>query len=491
MKNKEEMLINYLFENAIRFMRFSIEELISPDINNIDNIIKACVLIQTTTELSLKYAVSYNFGEISIRKILHKNLRELSIDEIYNKFLTNKLIISEFENLKKYLNSDAKYKFSREQIAYMDKFQLIRNKVLHFSYNFDSEDKEEMKKTFIYIVMRIIYPLLYESYSIESLEYLTPNQFFKLYIGEEKFTAISKTQEYKEIIYEIVSSFKEKNGIGKCIYCEEKTWMIENCQCLLCERRSDDILLKCPVCKSNKSVIFQSLNMECNNNATKGYCVNCYRKTSIIKCKKCGIYNVYDDDIAFLEAVEHICESVCDDDCSNKPINEKLPVDFVYAVSSIIISECLKINEIVVKNKNKNVTRIFGKHTMDEYILYGNLEQSVYNSYMYLDEKQYVEFFVSKEKILDRIDRYIKNNYVCGSFDEIKKLYKSLFISIHGEENDKKFKSIFKRIVGGNFDKLTSDEFKVFYECRDYLTFDDKMYFGIYHNNIIKPHEVK
>jgi hypothetical protein len=496
MLNKQEEMLNAIFQNAVRFLNISVDEIINSDFNDINNIVKTSVLIQMTVELSLKYAVAYNMGDISIKKILEIRYQNQLIDDIYDEFLKNTLRVVSFENLKNYIRTLSIFKFNKnEEIEMIEKFQKIRNRLLHFSYNFDPKETSNIKETYIYIVFKIIFPLLYEGYSEESINYLTPSEFIKIYVSEEKYKKIRSMNEYKKIMLHIVNVLKNKGEvtIGKCIHCNEISWIKEIGKCIICESNNgDDVLLRCPVCNENKSVIYQSLNMGINNNAATGICISCGMKMSVIKCKKCGRYNVYEDDIAFLCAIEHLEESVCDIDCINIMKKNKMPYEYAYVIPAIIFSECLNINEISVLNKNKNCIRILGKKTQDKYILHNNIDDAVMEGILYLVDKKCILLHISENQILKRINKLIEDEYICGSLEEIQALYRKLFNSIHSEEISLRFSEVLQSLIGRKFEGVNSDEYSVLYECRDYLTIDDKIFFGVYTNDkLIKPSEIK
>ncbi|MBB6024241.1 hypothetical protein HNR77_005349 [Paenibacillus sp. JGP012] len=154
---KEEEIIDAIFQNAIRFLNITIEEIINSDFSEINNIVKTSVLVQMTVELSLKYAVAYNNGAISIKKILEKKEAQKNIETIYEEFQRNSLRVVPFDNLKNYIKSIRLFKFNKnEEIEKMEKFQKIRNKLVHFSYNFSPEEILEAKENFIYMISRVL-----------------------------------------------------------------------------------------------------------------------------------------------------------------------------------------------------------------------------------------------------------------------------------------------------------------------------------------------
>lgn len=498
--NKEEAMLDAIFQNAIRFFNISIDEVIKSDFSDINNIIKTSVLIQMTVELSLKYAVAYNNGNLSIKKILGIKYQNKSIDEIYEEFINNTLKVEKIEKLKNYIKKTSIFKFEKnEEIEKMEQFQKIRNRLLHFTYNFTEMEIVEFKKNFLYIVFKIIFPLLYEGYSKESLVNLTPSDFMKLYVGETKFGEIRSFDNYKEVMLNIAHSLmnKEEVTLGKCISCNEKSWIKEIGKCIICEFNSrDDILLSCPVCKENKSVIYESINMEYNNNAATGVCICCNRKMSVIKCKKCGRYSVYEDDIAFCCAIEGLDESICDIDCDNIPKKDKIPFELAYSIPAIVISECINNNDISLLNSNKNIPRILGKKVEEYYINNKKIDAAVVDGISYLIEKKYILLKISIEEILLRVNNLIETEFNSGSFKEITALYKRLFYSLHGEKVGREFDDVFHNVLNNIMNKkftgLSEEEYKILYECRDNLDIDTKLFFGIYKNDgLIKPSEVK
>ncbi|GIO67170.1 hypothetical protein [Paenibacillus cookii] len=494
--NKEEEMLDAIFQNAIRFLNISIDEIIHSDFSEMNSVVKTSVFIQMTVELSLKYAIAYNMGNISIKKILTEKYKNHTVDEIYEEYLKNALKVDSFERLKNHIKNIPLFKFNKnEEIEKMEQFQKIRNRLLHFSYHFTSHEISNAKENFIYIVFKIVFPLLYEGYSVESLDYLAPSDFIKVYVGTKKFEKIRSMDEYKKVMLNIADTLKHKGEItiGRCIYCNETSWIKEIGKCILCEYDDrDDVLLRCPACRENKSVIYESINMEYNNNATTGICISCNRKMSVIKCKKCGRYNVYEDDIAFLCAIEGLDESVCDMDCDPISKKNKLPSQYAFVIPAIVISDCIHNNEISVLNKNKNIPKILGKKSEHSYILNNDVDDAVLEGISYLVNQEYVSLNIKKEEILERVHRLIEEEYTNGSFSEMTGLYERLFFSVHSEETGKKFYEVLDHLVQRQFKELTQEEYEILYECRDNLDIDTKIFFGMYkHHELVRPSEIK
>lgn len=103
--NKEEEMLDAIFQNAIRFLNISIDEIIHSDFSEMNSVVKTSVFIQMTVELSLKYAIAYNMGNISIKKILTEKYKNHTVDEIYEEYLKNALKVDSFERLKNHIKN--------------------------------------------------------------------------------------------------------------------------------------------------------------------------------------------------------------------------------------------------------------------------------------------------------------------------------------------------------------------------------------------------
>jgi len=486
--NVDQYITEKIFGNSIIFLNLTIDEIINPnfDINNTNDITKVCVMIQTAVELAMKYAIAYNAGQYNIKGILEQKYTNLNDMELYDSFLNNELKVREFEQLKNCIKSRGNYQFSKnEELKYLSKFQNYRNKILHLNYNFSEEELNNIKGDFIYIIINIVIPLLYEGHSKESIENLSPNDFLKIYVGSEKYIKLYSIIEYKNVVKNLAQKLKEKlkSNVVSCPRCSEHSWLVVLQKCILCGYENNGFdYLNCIKC-DNKTVGYDENNIEYNNNKLIGNCFNCNQKYAVVKCEDCGNINYYIGELSHVEQIGILVKNKICEYC-NLTKENRIPPSYVYTSVAFSISESIKNNKITVLNPRKNVIKIAGKKAQEYFQnSYGNekFKDSILESVEYLAQAELIDALVDKNEIICTAYNFINQNYVNGSDEESQKIHKQLFISQFGKEADEELNRILMdSVMVRRSGDLTEEEFSIVYKCREYLNVDNRLFFNIY-----------
>ena len=138
MSELKQDVFDALIRNASTFLNCSICA-INQGLSNRNHKIIAIVNLQMALELAMKATIIENYG---IGHII-QNLPEGTSDvEIQRKYESNDLRIKEFESIKNFLKANRMFDFEKSEYKYMERFQLYRNKLVHFNYNFSEEETE-------------------------------------------------------------------------------------------------------------------------------------------------------------------------------------------------------------------------------------------------------------------------------------------------------------------------------------------------------------
>ncbi|XOS90966.1 hypothetical protein ACLMAB_19695 [Brevibacillus laterosporus] len=110
----------------------------------------------------------------------------------------------------------------------------------------------------------------------------------------------------------IYNNFNDDKVIKACVLIQttvELAWLTKLQKCILCgDVHHDYEFLDYGICNSKKTVGYDNINIEYNNNCLKGGCFKCGQKYSVVKCKEFGNISHYEGDILFAEYLEGIGE---------------------------------------------------------------------------------------------------------------------------------------------------------------------------------------
>lgn len=168
----EKEFAQLLFRNAVIFIDSSIGY-INKGLDNYVNMLQAIVNLQFAMELALKSSVVSCCG---IRTILVSKQSCLSDSEIEELYVTNKLKIREYDEIKNFTKGRERlYNFERKEYQYMEMFQKYRNCVLHSSYIFNEQERQSVEKDVIYALIHILGILMSEETGIENRKFMQEN----------------------------------------------------------------------------------------------------------------------------------------------------------------------------------------------------------------------------------------------------------------------------------------------------------------------------
>lgn len=275
----ESKICTALFQNSIIFLNDAIKHFNS-DMQNHSVRILTVVEVQMAIELAMKYRIAEEYGS---ETIFDNVPSDIDNNELERLFIENKLITSEFENLKRFLKGKEEYcrKLSNE-FKYMERFQLYRNKLVHLSYNFSQTELDELEDDVIHVIVYILHTLLSgkvsaDEYRIFLYEYIEHKEYEKLLSNHKFYSALSDmlNKEYSKLYF--------------CPICD-RTLVTPHKRCVGCLTDFNDSgaygFVSCGYCGED-IVIYDACNID-TNATLRGLCLNCKNDTMVYKCKKCG-----------------------------------------------------------------------------------------------------------------------------------------------------------------------------------------------------------
>lgn len=295
---------NKIRENSWLFLRKAIKELISHDDSNDDILhkdkaIMAISLIQMSFELSL---VAYFVETDGIKGIVKGSDASLSEQELLVKYENNELVTKSFNSLKQIAKERGSL-FNEDDEYFIEMFQKIRNKVVHLNYEFDDGDLYDFKYDLIYFIVKVIIPTL-------ANEYLNPSEAISTNIESADFLELIHFPPYA---YEMHKIAKENSlHVYPCIHCGNESLAVdigeEYCYSC-CEDLSQAGFIDCPYCKSERSMIYDALNIDCQIDRTlKGLCLKCEEDDLVYVCKECGAEVALEANISLGKCSPGFCE---------------------------------------------------------------------------------------------------------------------------------------------------------------------------------------
>lgn len=280
MSELKENVFDALIRNAATFLNCSIQA-INQSLNKRNNKIIAIVNLQMALELAMKAKIVENYGVGCIIQ----NLAEGTSDaEIQEKYENNDLRVKEFESVKNFLKSKHMFDFEKTEYKYMDRFQLYRNKLVHFNYNFLEEENEQIEHDIFYILVYLLGAIM-----SDALHGDTPT-YMQEYIDMAQYELLMQNRSYTDFLDAFIS-----DAYGNPYYCPicSKRLLTPSKKCLGC---LTDIsahtkafgYIDCKICGAESAVVYDSLNIANNNGVLRGMCVNCQSDTIVYQCPRCG-----------------------------------------------------------------------------------------------------------------------------------------------------------------------------------------------------------
>ena len=276
-------LVDKVRENSWLFLRKAINELVSHDDThdeglNKEKAIMAITLIQMSFELSL---VSYFIKVDGIHGIVKEMDAELTEKILLSKFENNELMTKPFNSLKEIaLGRDIL--LNSEDQGLINEFQKVRNKLVHLNYNFDESELYDLKYDLTYFIVKVVIPTLAE-------EEVNPSQAIAENIDSKDFLKLVKFPPYAHEMSKVARENAEH--VYRCIHCGNDSLAVdygaEYCYSC-CEDLSLAGFIDCPYCKSERSMIYDALNIDAQVDRTlRGLCLKCRRDDLVYVCKIC------------------------------------------------------------------------------------------------------------------------------------------------------------------------------------------------------------
>tara|TARA_R110002167_G_C12542647_1_gene640152 strand:- start:49 stop:963 length:915 start_codon:yes stop_codon:yes gene_type:complete len=295
---------NNIRDNSWLFLRKAIKELISHDDSNDeilhqDKAIVAITLIQMSFELSL---VAYFVESDGIQGIVKGSDISLSEQELLIKYENNELVTKSFNSLKK-TASERDSLFTEDGEYFIDEFQKMRNKLVHLNYEFDDGELYDLKYDLTYFIVKVIIPTLTD-------EYANPSQAIAINIESNDFLKLIKFPPYA---YEMHKVAKENSdNVYCCVHCNNDSLAVdfgeEYCYSC-CEDLSQAGFIDCPYCNSKRSMVYDALNINCQNDRTlRALCLKCQEDELVYVCSECESEVALEANIGLRKCCPDFCE---------------------------------------------------------------------------------------------------------------------------------------------------------------------------------------
>lgn len=284
MNDFESVTYDQVYNNAILFLKDGIERLVNKDDDRSDYIdhdlvILTCSSFQVSLELAIRALIIERDG---IRSIISTKQQNLTDDQIRTCLADNKIKTVDFDQQKNYIKSQ-KYiqDLSKDDFKIIDEFQRYRNQIMHFKYTFQEGDLFDLKYDLIYYMVNIILKILQSRKYEDNM----PSEFLEHTLGQNLYNKLIRYRPYIEAMEMLAASTGSK--VYTCIHCNNRTLSVDFEYCYCCNAHYYDYnLIKCDYCKE-KSVIYDNLSIELNNNTARGLCLNCDTDGVIFQCPKC------------------------------------------------------------------------------------------------------------------------------------------------------------------------------------------------------------
>lgn len=144
MNTFERKLYKTVVHNSLLFLEVGVKRLIGNEKHSLeDTLVLSCSDIQISLELAMR---AYVFREKGLESILdRKQQGKYSDEEKESLYLGNDLKVIEFEGLKNQLKGKEFSVFKKEDFAIIDKFQTLRNKMLHFCCQLEENELDTLE----------------------------------------------------------------------------------------------------------------------------------------------------------------------------------------------------------------------------------------------------------------------------------------------------------------------------------------------------------
>ena len=283
----EKKIFDTLINNSFLFLSEALRRLIDRDPDgegklDTNLLILTCAELQISLELAIRATLVKSAGINCILKSDQACLLEPEIEKLYSK---NVLKVTEFDKQKHFLKSSNISRLTNKEFKEIDRFQVYRNKIVHFSCEFSDVQLTELRDKVLYYVVHVILVLLADTSTGE-----TPAEYLQSKLGFEFYKRVMAYYPYIKAMEQYAA--KNADPVWTCIGCFHRTYSPEFDYCYCCgyETLAGYRRVDCGCCGTKDSVIYDNLDIhnEGNNHMMRGFCMNCEEDTYVFECPKCG-----------------------------------------------------------------------------------------------------------------------------------------------------------------------------------------------------------
>jgi len=269
-----------IYGNSIFFLKEAIKSLTKhEDITatplSRETLLLSCLFIQFSLELGMK---AYIIRKASVKDILKLEHKDDGEAELLERFKNNQIQTKPFWQLKNFIKK--RYHFREETFALIDKFQNIRNNIVHINYNFNQINSSSLKCDLIQVITHVIIEFLTD-------ENLKASEFYEVHLDKNDFQKLIDFPSYVKKMHDLACEGSEH--VYKCVICEQRTFASSENYCYACNYKTDDHgFLNCKLCDGKDSFIYDKLNIHSQDTHTiNGMCLNCGESLFIFECPNC------------------------------------------------------------------------------------------------------------------------------------------------------------------------------------------------------------
>ncbi len=283
----EKKIFDTLINNSFLFLSEALSRLIDRDPDgegklDTNLLILTCAELQISLELAIRATLVKSAGINCILKSDQASLLEPEIEELYSK---TALKVTEFDKQKNFLKSSNISRLTNKEFKEIDRFQVYRNKIVHFSCEFSDVQLTELRDKVLYYIVHVILVLLADTSTGE-----TPAEYLQSKLGFEFYKRVMAYYPYIKAMEQYAA--KNADPVWTCIGCFHRTYSPEFDYCYCCgyETLAGYRRVDCGCCGTKDSVIYDNLDIhnEGNNHMMRGFCMNCEEDTYVFECPKCG-----------------------------------------------------------------------------------------------------------------------------------------------------------------------------------------------------------
>lgn len=288
MTHFEKKIYNTLINNSFLFLSETLKRLLDKD--SIGNgktdtnlITITCAELQISLELAIRATLVHSFGVKSILKSNQASLTETEIETLYGK---NALKVTDFDKQKNLLKTHNVSRLTKKEFKEIDRFQVYRNKIVHFSCEFTNTQLTELRDEVLYYIVHVVLVLLADTSTGE-----TPAEYLQSKLGFEFYERVMAYHPYVKAMEQYAK--KCANPIWTCVGCFHRTYSPECDLCYCCgyETLTGYSRVDCGFCGTKKSVIYDNLDIhnEGNHHTMHGFCMKCEKDTYVYEYPVCGV----------------------------------------------------------------------------------------------------------------------------------------------------------------------------------------------------------